>query len=260
MPIADVMQSRRREPDLVDIRVKVHPILARAALNQRFDRQLRVWLLCRALDTEGSGRVSMEMLEDAAQLFKGMAPVTLKGIIRSGEGMFWRRAEDWLYLCGLKSVAESLGLTRLDRHPIMFRLPVKLKDFRAVCTFSFDREFPIANETIARGIKRHKQTVRNYKKALGRHLETKYRFRGHNMNWPNIYTLKAPRGNKGMTRRVNRAICTSLEFVPREQAARYLKSAILIAKRLQALVEGDWFVDCSSWIQYACWNRQWYTS
>ncbi len=92
--------------------VRTFPQLSIAALAARRDHEYSLWLLARALDPRGSGRVDLEQLYSAAGPFVTRRLVQLR--LRQGDGAFWHLRQGpggkrYLWLVGERQVSDLLG-------------------------------------------------------------------------------------------------------------------------------------------------------
>lgn len=92
--------------------VVTYPQLNMASLREKRDHEYSLWLLARALDPAGSGRVDLEQLYSAAGPFVSRRLVQLR--LRQGDGAFWHLRQGpggkrYLWLVGERQVSELLG-------------------------------------------------------------------------------------------------------------------------------------------------------
>ncbi len=120
--------SQPRDPARVTI--KLYPTLALALLKQEQVACGRVWLLLRYLDEAGRGWVAPDA---ARQAFTDPdSPLYLFGerqlrkLLAQGDGLFWQRDEEHIWLVGLVRVAAALGVARLSGKPVALPLKVLL--------------------------------------------------------------------------------------------------------------------------------------
>lgn len=117
--------------------IVAHPTMLLAMLRQRREGAGRVWLLLRAIDREGRGRLDLSdvrrHLTDAGAPLRICGPRRLRQLLAQGEGLFWHRdAADRLWLAGGHRVAHALGCTRLQGAPIELPLSSLLGGIQAV--------------------------------------------------------------------------------------------------------------------------------
>ena len=98
--------------------VVTYPQLNMASLREKRDHEYSLWLLARALDPAGSGRVALEQLYSAAGPFVSRRLVQLR--LRQGDGAFWHLRTDaqgkrCLWLVGERQVSELLGAVARHR-------------------------------------------------------------------------------------------------------------------------------------------------
>lgn len=83
-----------------------YPEVDLAAVRYRLDAPLAFWYAARALDERGEGRTRIGSLPD-------LPPRTLGRVLERGEGRFWVRAQEGIFLRSLPAVAASLGVGKL---------------------------------------------------------------------------------------------------------------------------------------------------
>lgn len=106
--------------------VSLHPTLALAMLRQKQAAAGRVWYLLRFLDREGRGwlplaQVSQELTAKQAR-WRICGPRQLRHLLSQGQGVFWERDKERVWLKSAAKVALALGVTRLSGQPVA--LPV----------------------------------------------------------------------------------------------------------------------------------------
>jgi len=106
-------------------RVKVYPTLANAFLARdprNTKRTLaavgRVYFLLRAHDSQGAGKVELVRLRQLITDATGMTWRNLRGILRQGDDLAWRLADDCLYLFSPAGVALALDAGSLKGRPV----------------------------------------------------------------------------------------------------------------------------------------------
>lgn len=113
--------------------VKAYIELGQAAIRRGEVRLYRLWLMARACDVSGRGRLDLAELEAYTADF--MSLQTLRRVLKLGAGSWWMldtRGRVWL--AGLKAVREHLN-TELHAHPVYIPLEYlkRLADFGAAC-------------------------------------------------------------------------------------------------------------------------------
>ena len=110
--------------------IKLYPTLALAFLKQEQVACGRIWLLLRYLDEAGRGWVAPDA---ARQAFTDPdSPLYLFGerqlrkLLAQGNGLFWQRDVEHIWLMGLVRVAAALGVARLSGKPVALPLKVLL--------------------------------------------------------------------------------------------------------------------------------------
>jgi hypothetical protein len=143
----------------------------------------RIWLLLRHLDVAGKGwvtvRQSRAQLADRCSALHVCGWRQLRNLLKKGEGVFWQRAGERIWLRSVARVAVALDVWRLSGDPVAIRVdiltqgigPVRAHLYasfhsgRAVNTHSgTSNSMPVARETIRRICHISRRTQRNYEK------------------------------------------------------------------------------------------------
>jgi hypothetical protein len=118
--------------------VKLYPDIGLAMLRRELTAPGRLWLLLRLLDRAGEGRLRIVVIEEAItnpdSPHRLCGQRQLRNLLKAGEGLFWTRDREWLWLRSAAKVAYGLGTTRLTGRPVALPLSVLLGgigDFRA---------------------------------------------------------------------------------------------------------------------------------
>lgn len=102
--------------------ITLHPALALAMLRQKQTAPGRLWLLLKHLDHSGQGWLPHHVIK--AQLTTQSTPLRLCGwrqmrsLLRQGEGLFWQRDKERVWLRSTAKVAVALNLSRLTGYPV----------------------------------------------------------------------------------------------------------------------------------------------
>lgn len=144
----------------LDATIKVYPDITLALLRHKLAASGRIWLLLRYLDTNGQGWIDVTTARE--QLTHKTAPLRvcgwrqLRNLLAAGEGFFWQRQDDRLWLCGITKVTAKLQITKLVGRPVSLPLNILLKNIGTVrahfyATFHSSRKTkPVARETLTR--------------------------------------------------------------------------------------------------------------
>lgn len=106
--------------------VKLYPDIGLGMLRREMTAPGRLWLMLRAIDKEGQGSILIERAKEL--LVKEASPLRLCGqrqwrnLLREGEGVFWTRDREHIWLRSVAKVALALGVERLTGRPVA--LPV----------------------------------------------------------------------------------------------------------------------------------------
>jgi hypothetical protein len=153
--------------------VKLHPTIAMGMLRNKLAASGRIWLLLRALDRTGRGWIEVaearQLLCDRQSAAKVCGWRQLRNLIAQGQGIYWERRDDRLWLRSVPKVTQALGVKRLSGHPVA--LPVALLtqgigQVRAHLFASFHsgrkKSMPIARATLATISQVSPRTQREY--------------------------------------------------------------------------------------------------
>jgi hypothetical protein len=170
--------------------VKLYPDIGLAMLRRELTAPGRLWLLLRLLDREGEGKLRIVVIGEAVTTpdspHRLCGQRQLRNLLKAGEGLFWQRDRDTLWLRSAAKVAYGLGATRLTGRPVALPLSVLLGgigDFRAHLYAAFHsgrikphgrQAMPIARQTLRdlSGVGRASQ--RAYERRAGVNAQTNY--------------------------------------------------------------------------------------
>jgi hypothetical protein len=171
--------------------IKLYPDIGLAMLRRELSAPGRLWLLLRLVDRAGEGKLRIVVVEEAItnpdSPHRLCGKRQLRNLLKAGEGLFWTRDRDTLWLRSAAKVAHGLGVTRLTGRPVALPLPVLLGgigDFRAQLYAAFHsgrgkpnnraRTMPIARQTLHNlsGVGRSSQ--RAYERRAGVTAQTNY--------------------------------------------------------------------------------------
>ncbi len=102
--------------------VTVYPDLALGMLREEQTAVGRVWLLMRYVDVNGRGWLSIEELRQKLT-GKGEALHVcgwrqMRNLLRQGDGLFWRRDKERVWLFGVTKTAVALNISHLQQRPV----------------------------------------------------------------------------------------------------------------------------------------------
>ncbi len=257
------------------INVRLHPALSQAALRQRQDKALRLWVVLRALDAEGRGHISLDEAKSSLRTELNLSGRSVRRVLADGAGRWWSSDGVTLHLRSLDSVCRALKLERKPGAPV----EVALDDIRSLARFrSFCLSAQFANEkaidrpvslnTLAGRVGRSRRTVFSYIRASGARVQRNvlHSIRrpvpldagGRAQGWhftladdgkpimakrlPNSYFLDVLAAPEGRGRKVRIAGKTRDEgrgVTPRQQFVSAYRDATKAAKTLRKMAEGD---------------------
>jgi hypothetical protein len=171
--------------------VRLYPDLALAILRRRLAAAGRIWLLLRHMDAVGRGWVTIEQarlqLTEQGSSLRVCGWRQLRKLLAQGEGLFWERSNQRIWLRALPRVAAALEVQRLGRRPVALPLPLLLGGIgtlRAHFYAAFHsgrpaagrarsslrdraRSQPIARATLQDLCRVSRRTLRNYERRAG---------------------------------------------------------------------------------------------
>lgn len=172
--------------------IKVYPDIALGMLRQEQVAAGRLWLLLRYLDSDGRGVLRVVNLRETFASTK--APLRLCGwrqlrnLLRQGEGIFWQRDKERVWLRSAGKVALSLGVMRLNGRPVA--IPVKhlvgsIGEAKAYLYASFHAgrqstverrsgQKPIARDTLTELTGLTAESQRGYERRVGVRVSRNY--------------------------------------------------------------------------------------
>ncbi|WP_420640516.1 hypothetical protein [Candidatus Leptofilum sp.] len=165
--------------------VKLYPDIGLGMLREELTAPGRLWLMLRYLDSEGCGVIRIDIIK--RNLTKKTSKLRLCGkrqlrnLLQDGEGVYWHRDKEHVWLRSAARVAFALGVDRLTGRPVALPTAALLDGigtFRAHLYAAFhsgraketphgDQAMPIARETLEQlsGVGRSSQ--RNYEERIG---------------------------------------------------------------------------------------------
>ncbi len=167
-PEPDMVQAEATAAPSPPTTVTVHPTMLMAILRHKQEAPARAWLLLRAIDGLGSGRLTVEdarrHLTDAASPWRCLGPRRLRQLLAQGEGLFWQRERhevaqpcgpERLWLKSAAKIAWALDCDKVQGFPV--ELPVAallggIQGVRAAFYAAFHSgrpESPISRDTLA---------------------------------------------------------------------------------------------------------------
>lgn len=172
--------------------IKLYPDIGLGMLRQEATAAGRLWLLLHHLDPAGRGALRIDSIvktitpKSAALRLCGKRQ--LRNLLRAGDGLYWTRDKEYIWLRSVAKVAVGLGVTRLLGRPLSLPLSVLLDGigtFRAHLYAAFhsgrrketqagSQAMPIARDTLTElsGVGRSSQ--RTYEAQAGVGVQTHY--------------------------------------------------------------------------------------
>jgi hypothetical protein len=206
--------------------VKLYPDIGLAMLREEQTAAGRIWLLLRGLDQDGTGWLEIDTVKRLLTRKKSPYQVCgwrqLRNLLREGDGLYWQRDKERIWLRSAAKVALGLGIARLTGRPVMLSVAALLNGigrFRAELYAAFhsgrvktapdgtEQVAPIARETLTNLSGLAETTQRRYEaetavsvqsnyaignKASPQELEEKAWRRGNA-----VFTLEDTRGRQG---------------------------------------------------------------
>lgn len=163
--------------------VKLHPDVALGMLRQDQSAAGRIWLLLRHFDVTGKGWITTKQSRERLTSKRSDTRVCgwrqLRNLLAKGEGIFWHRTSDRIWLRSVAKVAAALDVVRLSGDPVIIPVDVLTQGIgtvrahlyasfhsgRATTTLTgAPNSMPLARQTI-RGICHiSRRTQRNYER------------------------------------------------------------------------------------------------
>lgn len=163
--IVPVHPEERLEPKIeraVDsVRLAVQPRLVRALVAQRRCAVGRVWLLLRHLDEQGCGWVEVSAARQAltanGSTLRLVGWRRLRQLLSEGDGLFWRRGAERIWLKSPARVAAQVGVDHFGRKRVAIPLKALLGSIQQVRAHFYatihsarDNKAPISRQTLQR--------------------------------------------------------------------------------------------------------------
>ncbi len=142
-----------------DACIKLYPDIGLGMLRREMAAPGRLWLALRYLDQQGSGQLRIDIIrqtltsKSSALYLCGKRQ--LRNLLRDGEGIFWTRDKERVWLFSAARVAYALGVERLTGQPVALPVTALLEgigSFRAHLYAAFHsgrKAMPIARDTLA---------------------------------------------------------------------------------------------------------------
>ena len=184
-PAAEPAPPSEGEPQFsADGAVPLAPSLGLAILRHKQAAGSRLWLLLRAIDSEGRGVVSLDLARkaftevDSPLRFCGRRQ--LRNLIASGSGLFWEVDDKRIWLRSAVRVAQALGISNFHGQEVAIPLSVLTGGIGAVRANLFTsfhsgrKSKPIARQTLARKSGISPRTQRSYDRLSGVYKQANY--------------------------------------------------------------------------------------
>jgi hypothetical protein len=153
--------------------VNLQPAIAMGMLRNKLAASGRVWLLLRASDDKGRGWIEVakarQLMCERQSDTKVCGWRQLRNLIAQGQGIFWERRDDRLWLRSVPKVAQALGINRFPGRPVevpLAMLTQGMGQVRAHLFASFHsgrkQSMPIARATLAAISQVSPRTQRDY--------------------------------------------------------------------------------------------------
>ncbi len=172
--------------------IKIYPDIALGMLRQEQAAAGRLWLLLRYFDQSGSGVIRIVNIRETFTTAK--APLRfcgwrqLRNLLHQGEGLFWQRDKERIWLRSAGKVAANLDVRQLNGRPVA--VPVKhllgsIGEARAYlyATFHAGRQLcrndqagdkPIARDTLTALTGLTAESQRGYERRVGMQVNRNY--------------------------------------------------------------------------------------
>ena len=205
--------------------VKLYPDIGLGMLRQEMTAPGRLWLMLRYLDEEGRGVIRIDIitrtLAKKSSKLRLCGQRQLRNLLNDGEGIFWNRDNDCVWLNSAARVAYALNVEGLTGQPVALPVAAMVEGigaFRAHLYAAFhsgrtkdtphgEQAMPIARDTLAglSGVGRSSQ--RTYEERVGLQVQANFAI-GHLATKENqekqawhqgqaLFELKDYRGQQG---------------------------------------------------------------
>lgn len=164
--------------------IRLHPDIGLAILRHGHSAAGRLWLLLRHLDTAGRGWLTLtdvrRQMTEKRSPWRVCGPRQLRNVLRAGDGLFWQRHADRLWLRSTVKVAAQLGVARLQGRPVALKPDVLVGSIGTVrahlyAAFHSGRsERPIARQTLQALSGACHNTQRHYEQRVGVGIRPNY--------------------------------------------------------------------------------------
>ncbi|HFC12012.1 MAG TPA: hypothetical protein ENJ56_04140 [Anaerolineae bacterium] len=168
-------QPTNDQPTNDPLTIRLHPSLASAFHKHERVAEARLWLLCRAIDTDGRGWLDVATIRqtfasrDSDQHIAGWRRV--RQLLQRGRGVLWERdARDRVWLYSAEKVAHRLNITQLSGRAVnlpLSALLVSLRNTKAHFYAAFHsgrNQTPISRSMLTRLTGVSERTQREYDK------------------------------------------------------------------------------------------------
>ncbi|MBK9053870.1 MAG: hypothetical protein IPL78_24060 [Chloroflexi bacterium] len=214
--------------------LSLSPDLALALLHHNRVAESRIWFLLRHLDETGRGWVELpeirRYLSEKTSMWCICGWRQLRILLGQGDGLFWQRQGERLWLRSVVKVAAALGLTRLSGHPVA--LPVHLLtrpigEVKAHFYASFhsgrnhDHQ-PIARATLSHLSGLSPQTQRSYEKRARVRPQTNFA----------LGEVATPENKEHRTWQQGTAVFTFTDYQGKQGPAQYDLHGLATPQRL----------------------------
>ncbi len=188
--------------------IKLYPSIALGMLQKEATAAGRIWLLLKYLDENGRGWLeSREVrfrLTDSTSDLRVCGRRQLRKLLQAGEGIFWQRDKQRIWIKSVAKVAEQLEVERLTHQPVGVPVSVltqKIGTVRAHLYASFHSGrsgAPISRETVAELAHVTPRSQRRYDRIAKVRKQTNYAV-GQQANTQNLQEMAWQKGNATFT-------------------------------------------------------------
>ena len=165
--------------------VKLYPDIGLGMLREELTAPGRLWLMLRYLDSEGCGVIRIDIIRRKLTRKNSQLRLCgkrqLRNLLQDGEGVYWHRDKERVWLRSATRVAFALGVDRLTGRPVALPTAALLDGigtFRAHLYAAFhsgrvretphgDQVMPIARETLEQLSRVGRSSQRNYEDRVG---------------------------------------------------------------------------------------------
>jgi len=186
--------STPKQPTVENAVVKLYPHIGLGMLREEKTASGRLWLMLHHLDAAGSGQLHIDVVQAAltekTSVVRLCGKRQLRNLLRDGDGLYWTRDKERIWLRSAAKVAHGLGVEQLTGRPVSIPISALLAGighFRAHLYAAFHsgrtkqssskhdhQPAPIARETLTQLSGVGQSSQRTYEAKTNVTIQTNY--------------------------------------------------------------------------------------